>query len=73
MQRLARQRAADLASAGRIYHQSLDAIDGQHVGENVGMGRAVETVHRLFMASATHRANIEGGYSEMRIGSDTGT
>ena len=38
-------------------------------GENVGMAGTVRRVHRLFMASASHRGNIlRGGYSHVGIG-----
>lgn len=38
-------------------------------GENVGMAGTVRRVHRLFMASSSHRGNIlRGGYAKTGIG-----
>ncbi len=38
-------------------------------GENVGMAGTVRRVHRLFMASSSHRSNIlRGGYGKAGIG-----
>ena len=65
---IARQHAANMAAAGQIYHQSLDPIDGQRVGENVGVGKPVELVHEAFMKSPTHKREILGQFSEVGIG-----
>ena len=65
---LAQQRAANMAAQGRIFHSSLDGIDGKRVGENVGVASTVDTVHQLFLQSSTHYANIVGDYAEVGIG-----
>lgn len=38
------------------------------VGENVGCGTSVETIHKALMNSSGHRANILGDYREVGIG-----
>jgi hypothetical protein len=65
---IARRHAAEMAAAGDIWHQSLDPIDGQRVGENVGTGNPVETVHDMFMSSPGHRREILGQYSDVGVG-----
>jgi uncharacterized protein YkwD len=37
-------------------------------GENVGMSSTVRSLHRAFMASAVHRANILGAYRRVGVG-----
>jgi hypothetical protein len=65
---IARRHAAEMAAAGEIWHQSLDPIDGQRVGENVGTGNPVEVVHDMFMNSPSHKRQILGEYSEVGVG-----
>ncbi len=52
--------AERLASRNQLAHSRLrDGMSGwKLIGENVGYGSSVESVHRQFMASAPHRANI---------------
>jgi hypothetical protein len=62
----ARDRSEAMAAQGRIFHDSADfEADAQQVsscwtwiGENVGVGGSVPTLHDAFMASSEHRANI---------------
>lgn len=63
----------DMVSAGDIYHSSdltNFTTDWQTIGENVGYGPSVEKLHRAFMASPTHRANIMGDYDHVGVSSD---
>lgn len=58
---VARRQAARMASSGRMYHNpSLGSEVGgwSNVGENVGRGSDVGSVHNAFMRSSSHRANI---------------
>ena len=64
---IARRQSERMRSAGRIFHnprlpEDLNAarIGWTIAGENVGVGPTVQDVHRAFMASPTHRANILG-------------
>lgn len=57
----ARGHAADMAAAGHLFHnQNLaDVAEGWTLlGENVGMGGDVESLHAAFMGSPDHRANL---------------
>jgi hypothetical protein len=57
-----------MAAQQRLYHQSLAPIAGQAVGENVGVGDAIDQLHDMFMQSPAHRVNIEGDYSDIGVG-----
>lgn len=58
--------AIDMAQAGRIYHNSdiysadfRAALGNPYViGENVGRGQDVDSIHEAFMQSQSHRDNI---------------
>ncbi len=57
----ARGWAATMADAGRIWHSTLsDGItaDWAKLGENVGMGGSVQSLHDAFVASPKHYANL---------------
>jgi Cysteine-rich secretory protein family len=57
----ARDWAQTMGSAGKIWHSKLsDGItaDWQKLGENVGMGGAVEALHNAFVASPRHYDNL---------------
>lgn len=57
----ARRQAEAMAAEGRIFHnQNLgDITDGWYLmGENVGRGGNIETLHEAFMDSAGHRENL---------------
>lgn len=74
----ARKHTQDMIDAGEIYHSSsaeLQAAAGSgwsRVGENVGRGGTVSSLHDAFMASSGHRANILGDYNYVGIGTGTG-
>lgn len=58
---VARRHARSIADRGKLEHNPRLAsdVDGwEVVGENVGRGSDVETIHRAFMESDTHRACI---------------
>ncbi|MGH8990436.1 MAG: CAP domain-containing protein, partial [Acidimicrobiia bacterium] len=57
----ARGWAAGMGDAGRIWHSTLsDGItaDWRKLGENVGMGGSVDSLHQAFIASPKHYANL---------------
>ena len=58
----ARQHAEDMAARGTIYHSTHSQLyhcsHGRGVGENVGMGGTLYTIHEAFWASPGHRSNI---------------
>lgn len=58
---LAWQHSCEMARAGRLYHTvSLGSKVGgwRSLGENVGVGPSVAAIHKAFMASLGHRANV---------------
>jgi Cysteine-rich secretory protein family len=73
----ARRHTADMISAGDIFHSStaeLKAAGGsgwERVGENVGRGNTVDSLHTAFMNSPDHKANILGDYNYVGIGTDS--
>ena len=70
----ARNHTQDMIDAGEIYHSSSDELKAaagsgwSKLGENVGRGGTVESLHKAFMASAGHKANILGDYNYAGIG-----
>lgn len=64
----------DMINAGSIYHSSsaeLKAAAGSGwsaIGENVGRGGSVSSLHTAFMNSSSHRANILGDYNYAGVG-----
>jgi hypothetical protein len=77
LQSHARKHASDMVAADKIYHSSnseLQAAAGggwDKLGENVGRGGTVSSLHKAFLDSASHRANIHGDYNLVGIGTDT--
>lgn len=73
----ARKHTADMIARGEIYHSTsaeLQAAAGSgwsKLGENVGRGGSVSSLHDAFMKSSGHRANILGDYNYVGIGTDT--
>ncbi|MFZ0626659.1 MAG: CAP domain-containing protein [Acidimicrobiia bacterium] len=73
----ARNHTADMVAAGGIFHSSeseLKAAAGSgwdKIGENVGRGQSVESLHIAFMDSAGHKKNILGDYNYVGIGTDS--
>ena len=70
----ARNHTQDMIDADEIYHSSSDELKAaagsgwSKLGENVGRGGTVESLHKAFMASAGHKANILGDYNYAGIG-----
>jgi len=67
--------SSTMASQGRLFHDpNLAANVGQVVpdwarmGENVGVGYGVRSLHDAFWASSGHRANMLGAYNQVGIG-----
>ncbi len=77
LQAHARRHTADMIAAGEIFHSSsgeLQAAAGsgwEKLGENVGRGGTVSSLHQAFLDSPAHRANILGDYNYAGIGTDT--
>ena len=77
LQSHARRHTADMIAADEIYHSSsaeLQAAAGsgwEKLGENVGRGGSVESLHQAFLDSPGHKANILGDYNYVGIGTDT--
>ena len=69
---VARAQATRMADSGTLYHNpnlTTDVTNWRWVGENVGYGPDVQTVHVAFMNSDAHRANIlDTDYTEVGIG-----
>jgi hypothetical protein len=77
LQSHARKHSSDMSAAGEIYHSSSSELQGaagggwDKLGENVGRGGTVSSLHQAFLDSASHRANIHGDYNLVGIGTDT--
>jgi len=77
LQSHARKHTADMIAKGDIYHSTsaeLQAAAGSgwtKLGENVGRGGTVASLHKAFMSSSGHRKNILGDYNYAGIGTDT--
>lgn len=69
---VARGWAQSMASAGVLKHNPnlVSQVTGwRYVGENVGVGSDVSGLHRAFMNSPAHRANIlDGDFTQVGIG-----
>jgi uncharacterized protein YkwD len=69
---LARRHSQEMASRHTIYHNSRltsDVCCWRAVGENVGMGPDVDSIHRAFMSSADHRSNIlDRDFTQIGVG-----
>jgi hypothetical protein len=76
LQSHARNHTAAMIAAGEIFHSTsgeLQAAAGSgwsKLGENVGRGGTVSSLHEAFMNSSGHRANILGDYNYVGIGTD---
>ena len=63
LSRVARLHTNEMVRADRLHHTSISAL-GRRVtnwvtlGENVGVGQTVTTLHSAFMNSPTHRDNV---------------
>lgn len=73
----ARNHTQDMIDSNGIYHSTsaeLQAAGGSgwsKLGENVGRGGSVSSLHDAFMASAGHKKNILGDYNKVGIGTAT--
>lgn len=69
---VARRQAYRMASQRRMYHNpnlGSEVSGWQAVGENVGRGWDVASIHRAFMSSSSHRANIlSTRFTEIGVG-----
>jgi hypothetical protein len=72
-----RRHTADMIAAGEIYHSSSGELQSaagsgwSKLGENVGRGGSVSSLHQAFLDSSAHKANILGDYTHVGIGTDT--
>ena len=77
LQSHARKHSSDMSAAGEIFHSSNSELEGaagggwDKLGENVGRGGTVSSLHQAFLDSASHRANIHGDYNLVGIGTDS--
>jgi len=70
---IARRHSQDMANRGYIFHnQDLPNEvhgDWRVLGENVGRGGSVDSIHDAFMNSAPHRQNIlDGRFNQIGVG-----
>ena len=69
---VAREQARRMAGSDRLYHNptlTSDVSNWRWVGENVGFGPDVPSLHAAFMASPAHKANLlDRDYTEVGIG-----
>jgi hypothetical protein len=67
--------ARHMASQGRLSHSNLSSgapSCWRALAENVGTGTSIAGIHRAFLNSGGHRANILGSYSQIGTGYATG-
>jgi hypothetical protein len=67
----ARAHSAEMMAAGQIYHTTnLGGVASgwDALGENVGAGPSVDSLHAAFMNSSGHRANILGDFNYVGVG-----
>ena len=67
----AREHALGMASAGKLFHQGLNALPQNCSGprgENVGRADSPDLVHHLFMQEPSHRAEMLGPFNKVGIG-----
>lgn len=69
---VARQHSARMADGDNLHHNpnlGSQVTNWQKVGENVGTGPSVDSIHSAFMNSASHRANILGSdWTQVGVG-----
>lgn len=75
MRDVARPQSIRMGEQNRLYHNpnlaaevAASVPDWQRAGENVGKGWDVEGLHKAFMDSPGHRANILGDYNYVGLG-----
>ena len=67
----ARRHSDLMADRGEIFHSSnLGSVTTgwEKLGENVGVGLDVDSLHAAFMDSSSHRGNILGDYNYVGVG-----
>ncbi|MDK1097101.1 MAG: CAP domain-containing protein [Actinomycetota bacterium] len=67
----ARAHSSRMSDRGEIYHnRSLSSVTSvwMKLGENVGMGVDIGSLHNAFMNSSSHRANVLGDYNYVGVG-----
>jgi uncharacterized protein YkwD len=60
---VAQRHSARMAKLNRLHHnpnlvKDVGSMPGKTLGENVGVGSTVNSLHKAFMDSASHRSNI---------------
>jgi uncharacterized protein YkwD len=71
---VAQRHSARMAKLNRLHHnpnlvKDVGDMPWKILGENVGVGSTVNTLHKAFMNSPSHRANIlKGAYRQVGIG-----
>ncbi len=72
LDQIAARHAADMAARGAIFHNGdlgRQVQNWEALGENVGVGPDVATLHQAFLDSPAHRANIvDARYGDIGIG-----
>jgi len=77
LQSHARKHTGDMIAADEIYHSSSSELQSaagsgwEKLGENVGRGGSVSSLHQAFLDSPGHKANILGDYNYVGIGANT--
>lgn len=70
LQSPARSWSVHMADEGELSHSDVrNRVSGwQRVGENVGYGASVSSIHNALMNSSSHRANILGDFTQVGVG-----
>lgn len=76
LSRVARRHAWEMDSKNSLYHTPSSILrwrvtNWRSLGENVGYGGSVASLHQAFMSSPAHRANVLGGYRHVGVGVHT--
>ena len=77
LSKVARRHAWEMDRANRLFHTEGNKLgwrvtNWNSLGENVGVGGTVESLHRAFMASPAHRANVlKSSYNHLGVGVHT--
>jgi len=65
---IAEEQARVMAANGLLEHSGVVPPRCSAWAENVGLGPTLRSVHRAFMASPAHRANVLGPYGSVGLG-----
>ena len=76
LSRVARRHAWEMDSKNSLYHTPSSVLrwrvtNWNHLGENVGYGGSVASLHQAFMNSPAHRQNVLGGFRHVGVGVHT--